>query len=375
MDPVTTPTPDTEVLQMDEVIQFNPNTPDDPTPPATTETPSLENGGNTATIQAQAPPAATQTPAQQQAMVGLREAVRTYGLDLSQFQDDAQALSHLVRLAQSNDYYANLGRAMQPHQDVIRQAIAQRNQPQPQAQSQRQPWERPEFDQRWLNFVERGEDGIIRAKAGVDPSIANKVQSYYDWVNGFAQDPLSVLEPYLEHRMGSVPDQVEQIVNQRLAAMQEQQAVQNTLAQRADILYQRDTQGNIVLDPYTRRPQVSPTGMLYYQAVQQAHNMGIRSSVHQDQYAIQQLQLHLMLSQQGQTPGATTPAPGQVRLPNQTHPNVSGARTLTEPTRRQVVPGSSNPNAPGLSLEEQLRRAMDSEGITDNDFANIEMGG
>lgn len=371
LDPTQVQPTETSLAQgtADEAVSFRP----DPEPSETDagQTPSGlagDQGASGIAGVAATPPAVA---AQGNAYTGIREAARAYGVDLSQYQDDRQALLGLLQAQQAsrqNDFYTQLGRQVAPHHDAVRQVLAQRQSPQGQATGPK-PWERPEFDERWLQAVDKTEDGRFVAKPGVNPMIAEKVQAFADWTTKFQRDPLSVISPYIEDQLQSrVAQQVQQIVQQQFGQVAEQSTISNIMQNHSSWLYLRDQQGNAVIDPMTRKPQASPAGVRYVQYLQEAAQMGVRGSQQQDTYATRLLRADIAQAQY--TQGNPNTPPTQQRAASN-RPNVNPGQALVEPTRRNVVPGASDPQPSGKSLSQLLRENLDAEGVTDNDFALV----
>lgn len=349
-----------------EEISFNPNSVPD-TPPTSTET----QGGSgiaSATIPTQTQtqqPAATETPQ----MVSIRDAARQLGYELPEFADDQQALIHLLNAQQSarqNDFYTQIGRQIAPNYQQVQQYIAQQRQQQQPQQTGPKPWERPEWDDRWTQMVERDPaTGAYVAKPGVNPAIAEKVQAFADWTGRFQRDPLSVIQPWFEEQVNTkVTQQVQQIVQQQFGQVAEQQTISSIMQGHSAWLYAKDASGNPVRDR-SGKLSPSPAGVRYIQHLQDAAQMGIRGSNAQDSYAIRQLRADVAEAQlqRGQAP---TPNPQAVH-----RPNVNPGQALVEPTRRGIVPGSTEPAPSGKSLAQLLREGLDAEGVTDADFLPV----
>lgn len=299
--------------------------------------------------------------------VSIRDAARVYGVDLSQFQDDRSALAHLLQgmqTANQSSFYTNLGRQIAPHYDVVRQALQSRQQAVPAQQASVQPWQRPDFDESWLSMVEKDPNsGVFVAKPGVNPMIAEKVQAASQWMQKFARDPFSVIEPFVKHLIDSqVQERIDQSFDGRIGQMREQSEIQGVVQANAEWLYLRDQNGNVVMDPMSRKAQPSPAGALYVRCLSEAAQLGIRGARNQDAYALRILQGEIARHQVSQAQPPTNN--GQINRPNINQPN-----TLTEPTRRNLVPGTTDQPTGGKSLDQLLRDAFNSEGVQDSDFA------
>lgn len=360
MDPIANPTDQNIESPLNggnaEDISFRPE-PEVPTPSGQS---GIQEAQPTRTQPAATPP--------QSEMLSIREAARQLGYQLPEFADDRAALVHLLnaqQAARQNDFYTQIGRQIAPNYQQVQQWIASQRPQQTQNQGPK-PWERPEFDEQWMKFVDYDQNtGTYVSKPGYDPSIGTKVQQFANWTQRFQRDPMSVLQPWLEDQLeNTISRRVQDLVGNQFNQVREQTEIQQVMQTHANWLYMRDQNGNVVIDPVSRRPQASPEGLRYVHHLQNAAKSGIRGTAAQDDYAIRMLKLDLYEAERAQA-GQQTQAP-PVAATNR--PNVNPGQTLVEPTRRGVVPGSTEPTTRGRTLAELLREGLDAEGITDADF-------
>ncbi len=253
-----------------------------------------------------APPVQQAAQAQAQAAMSVRDALKGYGLDLGgSFQDDHQVLAHMAqmyRLAQQNHQMAQYGQQYVQHADKF-QAYLKSQQDAAQAQQaaqQKSWWNPPEFDQSWTQKIVRDpQTGELRTIPGADPSL---VQKYMGWVehqrnflDKLSQDPIAAIKPGLEQM---IDQRAQQLMDQRFGNFQEQNQAKQFVQQNSQWLHQRDQQsGQVVIDPRTQMPALSPAGQRFLGYVQQAEQMGLNTQA-QQQYAMGFLQRDVLYAQQ-----------------------------------------------------------------------------
>jgi hypothetical protein len=309
------------------------------------------------------------TTAAEQAM-SIRDAANYYGLDLSNYQDDAQAFAHLVQMArqaQQRNFYAELGQQVAPHAEAVQQYLREYQQRQQAAQpAKRQPWEAPEFDERWLQLVDRDQaTGRYVPKPGVSPLLADKVNDYADhldrWTSSLARNPMEALSPIIEQVATKL---IETRFGAHQATLEAQQIIQGNEAW----LYATDANGRRLLGP-DGRYQPSPLGARYYTHLQTLQWAGVKDARTLDTLAKQLLSAEIAQGQ-AQAAAGQQQAAGAQAVQQLGRPQINPGQAVS-PSRRPIVPGATDPDAEGLSLSEQMRRAMAEEGITDADFQQM----
>ncbi len=268
---------------------------------------------------------------------GVRDYLKGKGVELP-FDDDASALDNLgqaYKQLQERNYYADLGRQVAPHAGKLREYLSQQQQASAGAASP-PAWAAPEFKKEWVNLVERDENtGLLRSKAGYDPAIAEKVQAYADWRDRFLDSPETVIAPLIEQRAA-------QLIDQRFAAHQEQQAAQAIVGREAGWLFQKDATGRPVVG------QLTPHGVLYQRAVESLHTSGMRD-VNQIAAVARSMVENAVLRQQfASHTGSQTPAVTAATSVS----SVGGG--MSRPAQGVVTPSASQA---GLSLRERLNHA------------------
>jgi hypothetical protein len=324
-------------------------------PPATPADPNIATG-------AQAASGAAASEWQ-----GIRDAARAYGYDLSQYQDDAAALLHLIRQAQASrqaDYYAQLGRQLAPHaqgiQGYLQQQQAAAQQPKP------QPWQPPEFDERWLALVDRDPTtGVFVAKQGVNPAVADRVNAYDQWMRNWQTKGPEFVEQIVEDRLQS---RVDQLVQERLASYQREQTIQSIVAQHADWLYQADQAGRRITD-MNGQFVPTPAGARYVQHVRTLQGLGVTDPRAQDTIARQLLMGEIAMGQASQASAQVSPQAAAAQAV--ARPNVNPLQAQP-PQQRALNPAATEPSSEGLTLQEMLRREFRAAGVSDADFAPTE---
>ncbi len=194
---------------------------------------------------------------------GVREYAKAQGVDLSPYEDDGAALSALLqahRSLQERNYYADLGRRFAPHAEQLREFVQQR-----QAQRVQPPapnaWDPPEFNEAWLQQVERDpETGLVRSKAGYDPQLAEKVQAHLDWQRKFIANPGATVGPMIEAR-------ARDLIEARFAEHQQRSQADQLVQSHSPWMFQALPDG---------RRQMTPEGLLYAQAARALWDSGLR---------------------------------------------------------------------------------------------------
>jgi hypothetical protein len=313
---------------------------------------------------------ATQTQAQTGAndWQSIREAASAYGYQFDPaIQDDRAALVHLLQRAQANqqaDFYAQLGRQLAPQAQSIQQFLAQQSQPQ-QAQG-RQPWEAPEFDERWAGLVQQDPTtGLYVAKQGVPHEIAQKVNEYVQWKTNFDRNPGAVLNGMVEARAKEI---ARSTFNEQFAAQARQQTIGQIVQENSAWLYQQGPDGRPAINPVTGQYQATPVGARYMFHVQALQQAGVKDPRVQDTMAKNLVRGEYALAQQQHAAAAAGQA-GNVQTQQAIGRSNTNPLQALPPTQRQVTPGATEPTGAGLSLSEMLRGAFAAEGVRDQDFA------
>jgi hypothetical protein len=193
------------------------------------------------------------------------------------YEDDAAALNDLIRARQqlqARDYYSELGQRFAPLAPQIQEYLRTRT---PAAQPEA-PWAPPKFDKSWLAMVERDpETGVLRAKPGHDPGIAEKVQAYADWRDRFLDNPEQVVAPLIEQR-------AQGLIEAKFAEYAQQTLAEDLVRRNAGWMFAADGDGGAAVDAYGRR-RLSPAGVVYARAAKDLWDAGVRDVRQVDAYA------------------------------------------------------------------------------------------
>ena len=177
--------------------------------------------------------------------------------------------------------YAQLGRQLAPQSQQIQQYLSQQTQPQ---QPTRQPWEAPEFDERWAGLVEQDPGtGLYVAKQGVPHEIAQKVNAYVEWKKNYDRNPAAVINGMVEARAKAISQET---FREQFAAQQREQTVSSIVQENSAWLYQVDAGGQRLRD-YTGQYIPTPVGAAYLQQLQSVKQMGVTDPRQQDYLAKQ----------------------------------------------------------------------------------------
>ncbi len=283
---------------------------------------------------------------------GVREYARSQGVELP-FEDDGAALQALIRAHQQvgqRDYYADLGRRVAPQANEIAEFLRQR-QAQQTAPQAPQPWDGPEYDESWLSVVERDENtGRLRSKAGYDPAIAEKVEAYGKWRNGFLMRPETVVGPLIEQR-------AQQLIDAKFAEYNERTVADQIVVKNAPWMFAADPQGQPVYTPQGQR-QLTAEGIGYARVADALWRGGLRDVRQIDQLARAQVE-NVVLRQQllANRPAAAADAASVLTAPTSVGGNL---------TRPSAAAPAENGSQKGQSLAQRLMVNLNRAGAPDD---------
>ena len=200
--------------------------------------------------------------------------VSSLGYDVNGYEDDSNFLDDIAgsyqaainrqqELQQQIEYLESL-KGQSEDEDVIDEYYNEED------------WDSsPEFDPRWAQLVEQDETGryVLRPEyiGTIDPSVAEKANTYAEWrherSNQLLENPMEmILEDGLE-------DYIEQRIQQAISSSTQETNLNNEaeqfVAQNAHILYLTNEEGELLYDPATQEPMLSPVG----QSLNDAHLM------------------------------------------------------------------------------------------------------
>jgi len=160
----------------------------------------------------------------------------------------------------------------------------------------------------------------------------------------------------------------EKIVGVNLQSYQDRVWADNFVSQNSSWLHQRDQSGNVITDPITRMPMLSPEGIRYREYVTLAERSGVRDVRQMDFFARSALerdiaiaQITKMKAEQGNDQAKNDLLQAQNRATHQ--PGAGGSANGGSPNPPQSVPQNTK-----LSLAERLRRDLSTAGIRDRDI-------
>ncbi len=318
----------------------------------------------------------------------IRDAAQGLGVDLSSYDNDSEALRHLVDRTRDFDRQAALiqqyegllaSQQQQTGEQFTGQLPAGQQAPGigvPPGQQQQAPpqdpqfWQPPvQFDQRMMQLVQFDEQGNVTPGPGGNPLIAQQVQQFMNWRQGemekfWTDGPQKYMDPYLDHRFEGYQEQVRDLVRQEMGGYRAENSVQQFVGENQWV-YQHDASNNLVRNTITGRPEYSVEGQRFIQYCNQAAQWGAPFEAQRD-FAVQQINAERVTS--GQTSPQAQGDQQKATFLRQSagfQPNAQGM---------QPTPGASVPDQPlpeGMSVEDALRNNLAAEGITDKDIAGI----
>jgi len=260
-----------------------------------TETPQYRDEGAGANE-----PDAQQEPQQENS--DILDRLASKGYDVSSFSNDEDLINETeARYAASNQNIKQLEEEQLRQQQYAQQQYAQNQQQQQALPEEESGPTKPEFDQSWVNLVEPGETGkyVVRDEyiGSVDPTIAEKVNEYVEWrqerSNRLIDDPVNAM---MESGLADQIDaRIRNAVNSELSRSQLQSNAADFISQNQDVLYVKDSTGNVLTDSQNK-PVLSPTGEALNGAHTALREQGMHDPVARHQVAMQMVQNHFTQS-------------------------------------------------------------------------------
>lgn len=235
--------------------------------------------------------------------VSVRDLAQKFGIELEDTDDEAEALeSFFNQAAQLRDWSRQAAQERQQLQQQL--SYYQQQQSQPPQQPQQAPTEEkpqkltgllehwqnvPEWNDDWLNFVERDENGNLVAKSGADPTLPQKIMARHRW------------EEQAQRRMLSDP---RQFVMEALQATPEFQGVVQDQIQEAVRQVQDQVEANQIaqqIRPYLMDQEGRPNaaGQAYIEAIEYAQKqLNVNSSQHLHSLGLQAARPYIQAMQQ-----------------------------------------------------------------------------
>lgn len=305
---------------------------------------------------------ATSTPAESTSgFVSIRDAAKSYGVDLSSHASDESALAHLANTYQQSQQSQQLA----PYAQRYLQHAAQfeqwmREQAAQQAKPAEKPrwWNPPEFNSSWRQLLTRDPDtGEVKLAPGSPPDVLPKFLAYEQYRRDFAErltsDPEGTLRPFIE---GVSQDVAKQLIGQYFSQYDDQSYAQQFVAQHSSWLHAKDTNGNLFRDPATGQPVLSQEGRRFREYVVRAERAGIANVREQEDYARRMLASDLIFAQYQGVSQKNEQIKNDFLAANR-QPNYSGV-PAAQPEVNMSVP-----------FNERLRQAFAANGVTDQSIS------
>lgn len=311
-------------------------------------------------------PTTTPTPEPQPSAL---EIAKNLGIETDNYQSDEELLKGLYSQLQETKPYADYGRQVLPYDDQIRKIITQEPEPEPEKEPDKEwspesyfseKWQRPNYDKAWEAFISSGmvqldpNTGQFVPAEGYQSSVPINV---LQGLNEYKSWQRSAIEQLLENPYKGTWDafqeplqrMIQDQIDQHLSQFEQTQNVSNWEAQHADVLYEHDTNGQIVLDIYGR-PKPSEYGEKFIAAATKLHNGGMHDP---------NLVIECALEIVGQPPAAEQQAetPEQVSEQKQ--------RSFIDEAREKA---SHSPSAGGYSENNDIEPIVQSTRELDNMF-------
>ncbi len=303
------------------------------------------------------------------AVVGVRDALKEYGLDLSSLSDDRAALAALANGYRQAQQLSPIAQQYMQHQTQFQAYLAQQQEAERQRQAQQAQswWKAPEFDPGWRNqIVKDPVTGKLVPAEGASPDIVQKYMQAMQHTQGFfdkfAFDPIGTIRPGIEEVVREV---AQQLMQQQMGGYQEQQFAKSWVQENSSWIHARNEQGQLIPDPQTGMPALSPLGQRFRDHVQTAERMGIQSAQGMQEYALRMVQNDYLMATRQQQPAQ----PGQ---PQQTPAQIQGDAAknafLQQAASRQPNYGAAAAATPprpknAMELEQQMLQEMAKNGF------------
>lgn len=290
-------------------------------------------------------PASAETPSeepqdsQSDEVPSLRDAASHLGYDVSNFEDDESALTHLITQARNAEQQQ---KQLAQYQQLMA-AQQQAQSPQQPAEQEAPLWNPPEFNPVWLTQVQRDEQGNLVPAAGGSQETVNKVLQWAQYrqeqQDKFWNNPYEYIRPFVENV-------AKQQTQHGLETTQDTLTAQQLIDKNSDWIYEGD--------PNNRK--FTPEGELFYRAAQQLPNATPKQqfdyAMTQVEKARMQRELEQLKAQQQSSEAHEQKKKAAVNSPK---PNSSGTFQQLEQN-------------PDLTLQERMMAAFKANGIESIDF-------
>lgn len=334
------------------------------------------------------PPALASPSDNGAAATGWRDRLSNLGVPVSKDATDDQVMAHVVHLYRQAQQQpellrqAELGRQYQAMQAAQQQAAQQAQQ----KKEPKHPWKLSEYDPTWEDMlkVERdpvtGESRVVPVNPYIAADLPQKYQAYHqskqEALDQFLSNPLDkLMDGGLQDR---IQEQIDAGVRRVLSQRDTDVFIQQAVAEDRPWIFQQ-ANGEIVRDPVTGDPMLTPKGEAYTVAIAQLANQGIHDP--QTQRHFGRLMAEGMLAGQagagGQPNAAPAPekkTPAQLDADRKAALLEKGRQSATRNPNRSgtLSPTTNGRKAPAQkkkfqSLEDRLNEAM--AGVSEEDIS------
>jgi len=205
------------------------------------------------------------------------EAVATLA-DILERWDDIYQLSLVGASAMRNwDKIKDIlsGNGQTAAAQVQPQAPVKQQEPNPEPEDEYWP-KPPEWNQEWSQYLRIDENGNIVPISPLHSKYAEAYNSYVKWQQDAARkiinDPIGLVlnSPHFKKA-------VEEAITNALQARQSQDEILNTLKNHMDLFFATGQNGNVLVDPLTGQPMLSPTGQFVHEFLTVAKSGDIKT--------------------------------------------------------------------------------------------------
>lgn len=268
----------------------------------------------------------------------------------AQYREQMEELSRRQQIA---DYQIALAAQQAQQSQQFRQA------PPPQYYGALQHWDkRPEYNDQWLQFLDKDENGNTIVKPGGDPTLPQRIAAYTEWqrqgLNTFLADPRQFVQDAI-YSNPEISAGINQMIQAAIAPMMQQREAERLIDQSSHILFEHDERGAVKRDQ-SGTPVPTQVGKFYMAQANRLANSGL--PLH-EQHA---LALELARSS---VPQPQQASPAETRAQKKLALLKNGAKR-TRPNRG--VESSTNKRPIGRDLAQEMRQALAAAGVGDEDI-------
>lgn len=296
----------------------------------------------------------------------IRDYGKEAGVDLSQYQDDSQAMQALLAAyrqapqMQQLQHLARYGNEYLQHREAFENFRRGQHQAPTQgagtSQAQKSWWSPPctqqEAQSLMAQWSVRDAQGAISLRPDAPPSVVEKINGYaqyvQDWENKLRHNPQEAFGQ-------AIRTEAEKIVQERLTQNQAMDQAKAILARNSDWMFYKDGYGQPMPGNYT------PQGQAFYNYVRQLEAQGVRDPQFTEFWALSMLQRD-MYHQQAAAAARNQQQPNQAPVNQPRMPGVMPAQpqnrvNYTTPQNQGITQGAG-------TFESMLRDGMAQAGVT-----------